>query len=66
MSKHSYPQGYRPWYEIPSLHVRIERLIEKLADAQWDGDDERVEELTTQLTILIGKEKMGDEYDPAF
>ena len=59
-------QYYRPWYEVPTLHLRIEKLIEKLADAQWDGDEEAVEELTTQLTILISKEKMGDEYDPPF
>ncbi len=66
-SSFDYPKGYhRPWHETPSLHLRIQRTIERLADAQWDGDEEQVEILTTELTILIGKEKMGDEYDPPF
>lgn len=62
------PQGlrYRPWHHIPSLHTRIQKVIEDLADAQWDGDEDRVEELQTTLTLLISKEKMGDEYDPTF
>lgn len=59
-------QFYRPWYDIPTLHIRIEKLIEQLADAQWNGEEDLAEELSTQLTILLDKEKMGDEYDPPF
>ena len=62
-----YPKGYhRPWHETPTLHLRIERLIEKLADAQWEGDEDLAERYQTELTMLLNKEKMGDDYDPPF
>lgn len=62
-----YPKGYhRPWHETPTLHLRIQRTIEALADAQWEGDDEKAELLATELTMLIDKEKAGETYDPPF
>lgn len=61
------PQGNeRSWFELPSLHVRIDKLLVQLSDAQWDGDTERANELTKELTALIAKQEMGEIYDPPF
>lgn len=61
------PQGNEhPWFEQPSLHLRIDRLLVQLSDAQWDGDDERASELTKELTALMAKQEMGEIYDPPF
>lgn len=51
---------------FPSLLERKRAVMERLFDAQWEGDKEAEAAALHELILIEAKEKVGETQDPPF
>lgn len=51
---------------FPSVSERKREVMQRLFDAQWDGDKETEALAMNELIILEAKERRGETHDPPF
>lgn len=51
---------------FPTLSERKREAMQRLFDAQWDGDKEAEAAALHELILITAKEKAGETQDPPF
>jgi len=51
---------------ITPLQRRIDKLLNALIDAQWEGDEIKEAMIQEELTMLLNKQEAGEMFDPPF
>lgn len=51
---------------FPALSERKREVMQRLFDAQWDGDKDAEAAALSELMIIAAKEKLGETSDPPF
>lgn len=51
---------------FPTLTERKREAMQRLFDAQWDGDKETEAAALHELILITAKEKAGETHDPPF
>lgn len=51
---------------FPAVSERKREVMQRLFDAQWDGDKAAEEAALHDLIVLEAKEKSGETHDPPF
>ena len=51
---------------FPAVSERKREVMQRLFDAQWDGDKAAEEAALHDLIVLEAKEKAGETHDPPF
>lgn len=51
---------------IPPLQRRIDKLLNALIDAQWEGDEIKEAMIEEELKGLLARQEEGERFDPPF
>ena len=51
---------------FPTVSERKREIMQRLFDAQWDGDKEAEALAMNELVTITAKEKAGETHDPPF
>lgn len=51
---------------FPTVSERKREIMQRLFDAQWDGDKEAEAVALHELILITSKEKAGETHDPPF
>lgn len=51
---------------FPTVSERKREVMQRLFDAQWDGDKEAEALAMNELVAITAKEKAGETHDPPF